>query len=123
VISRAASPALSEDPMNRMRFDLDGIPLDDEDGRTTAILRFRTISGLVLALPESVDVTVPFSDLESAAIDLVTGRIHLRFSEAGRKRHPWLGAAMVLTGPWTDRSELATPPAQAPAASAAAAKR
>lgn len=98
--------------MNRMRFDLDGIPLDDEDGRTTAILRFRTTRGLVLALPESVDVTVPFSDLQEAAIDLMTGRVHLRFSEAGRKRHAWLGAAIVLTGAWTDRGEIATPPAK-----------
>src|SRR5262245_51140109 len=53
-----------------IRIDLDGVPLDDEDGRTTAIFRFRTTAGLVLALPESVDVTVPFTDLAEASLDL-----------------------------------------------------
>src|SRR6185369_15173262 len=62
--------------MARLRFDLDGIPLDDEEGRTTAILRFRTTAGLVLALPESVDVTVPWGDLAEASVDLVGGRVN-----------------------------------------------
>jgi hypothetical protein len=96
--------------MARLRFDLDGIPLDDEEGRTTAILRFRTISGIVLALPESVDVTVPFSDLASAAVDLVRGRIVLTFIEDAVVRHRWLGGARVLTGTWTDRQELTRAP-------------
>ena len=86
--------------MPRLRFDLDGIPLDDEEGRTTAILRFRTTTGLVLALPESVDVTVPWSDLAEATVDLQRGRITVRFADAAR----------VLTGAWTDRAELEAPP-------------
>jgi hypothetical protein len=93
-----------------MRFDLDGIPLDDEDGRTTAILRFRTTRGLVLALPESVDVTVPWSDVESAAIDLARGRVVVKLADGAGARHRWLGAARVLTGTWTDREELTAPP-------------
>ena len=96
--------------MPRLRFDLDGIPLDDEEGRTTAILRFRTTAGLVLALPESVDVTVPWGDLAEASIDLSRGRVTVRFADAARARHRWLGAATVLTGAWTDRAVLEAPP-------------
>jgi hypothetical protein len=96
--------------MRRMRIDLDGIPLDDEEGRTTAILRFRTTSGLVLALPESVDVTVPWSDIAAASLDLVRGRVRLEIQAAAAARHPWLGAARVLTGVWTDRELLESPP-------------
>ena len=96
--------------MGRLRFDLDGIPLDDEDGRTTAILRFRTTAGLVLALPESVDVTVPWADLAEATVDLSRGRVTVRFADAARARYRWLGAARVLSGAWTDRQVLEAPP-------------
>jgi hypothetical protein len=96
----------------RLRFDLDGIPLDDEDGRTTAIVRFRTTAGLVLALPESVDVTVPWGDLEAAAIDLKTGQIAVTFAEAARAKHRWLGHSRKLRGVWTDREKLDAPPAR-----------
>jgi hypothetical protein len=96
--------------MARLRFDLDGIPLDDEEGRTTAILRFRTTAGLVLALPESVDVTVPWGDLAEASVDLVRGRVTVRFADAARARYRWLGAASVLSGAWTDRQVLEAPP-------------
>src|SRR4051812_32749318 len=92
-----------------MRFDLDGIPLDDEDGRTTAILRFRTTRGIVLALPESVDVTLPWSDIEAANVDLARGRIELRIAQAACDRHRWLGGAQVLSGVWTDRELLDGP--------------
>ena len=96
--------------MPRMRIDLDGIALDDEDRHTTAILRFRTTAGLVLALPESVDVTVPWSDVADASIDLVHGRVVVRLKPEARARHSWLGAATVLTGRWTDRELLDAPP-------------
>ncbi len=96
--------------MARLRFDLDGIPLDDEEGRTTAILRFRTTAGLVLALPESVDVTVPWADLAEASVDLQRGRVTVRFADAAGARYRWLGAARVLRGAWTDRHQLEAPP-------------
>jgi hypothetical protein len=96
--------------MPRLRFDLDGIPLDDEEGRTTAILRLRTTAGLVLALPESVDVIVPWSDVADAAVDLRRGRITVRFVDGAQARYRWLGAARVLSGAWTDRTELEAPP-------------
>jgi hypothetical protein len=98
------------DPMS-LRIDLDGIPLDDEDGRTTAILRFRTTAGMVLALLESVDVTVPWADVEAATIDLVGGRVRVVIAEAARARHRWLGASRVLSGKWTDRELLSASPA------------
>jgi hypothetical protein len=89
-----------------LRFDLDGIPLDDEDGRTTAILRFRTVEGLVLALPESVDVVVPWTDLADALVDLQRGEVVVRFHVAAAARHRWLGGAATLRGAWTDRRLL-----------------
>lgn len=92
------------------RIDLDGIPLNDEDGRITAILRFRTTRGLVLGLPESVDVTIPWADVDEARVDLVRARVIVRFvSDAGR-RHSWLGTSRVLSGAWTDRELLDAPP-------------
>jgi hypothetical protein len=94
----------------RIRFDLDGIPLDDEEGRTTAILRFRTTAGLVLALPESVDVTLPWSDVEEAVVDLRAGRVRLRLVAGAAARYRWLGAARELSGAWTDRALLDAPP-------------
>jgi hypothetical protein len=93
-----------------IRIDLDGVPLDDEDGRTTAIFRFRTTDGILLALPESVDVLVPFGDLADAALDLVTGTLRLRFQEGAGARHRWLGRARTLVGAWTDRRLLTQPP-------------
>ena len=96
--------------MGRLRLDLGGIPLNDEDGRTTAILRFRTTAGLVLALPESVDVVVPWADLAEARVDLAAGRIIVRFVDGVGARYRWLGAARTLAGVWTDRAELAAPP-------------
>lgn len=96
--------------MAQMRIDLDGVPLDDEDGRTTALFRFRTTAGLVLSLPESVDVTVPLADLDEASLDLLTGSLSVRFAEPAARRHPWLGRARRLTGTWTDRTLLTRAP-------------
>ncbi len=96
--------------MAKMRIDLDGVPLDDEDGRTTALFRFRTTRGLQLALPESVDVLVPWSDIAAASLDLVSGRIVVELVPDAPKRHPWLGRARTLAGTWTDRTLLTEAP-------------
>ena len=93
-----------------IRIDLEGVTLDDEDGRTTAIFRFRTTSGLLLSLPESADVTVPFSDLAEASLDLAQGKVKLRFTDEAAPRHPWLGRSRTLLGEWTDRQLLTQPP-------------
>ena len=93
-----------------LRVDLDGITLDDEDGRTTAILRYRTTRGIVVALPESVEVTLPWEDLDGAEVDLVTGHVRLHIKPAARVKHRWLGTAQTLSGKWTDRELLHEPP-------------
>jgi len=96
--------------MAHLRIDLDGIALDDEDGRMTAILRFRTTGGLVLGLPESVDVTIPWVDLEEARVDLLRARVIVRFVADAGRRHSWLGMSRVLSGAWTDRELLQSAP-------------
>ena len=98
--------------LSPIRIDLDGVPLDDEDGRTTAIFRYRTTAGLLLALPESVYVIVPFGDLVEASLDLATGTVKLRFSDEAARRHRWLGRARRLIGVWTDRQVLTAAPAR-----------
>ena len=95
-----------------IRIDLDGVALDDEDGRTTAIFRFRTTSGLLLSLPESADVMVPFGDLAEASLDLASGKVRVRFTDEAGPRHRWLGRARTLLGTWTDRQVLTQPPKQ-----------
>ena len=96
--------------MGRLRIDLDGVPLDDEDGRTTAIFRHRTTSAIHLSLPESVDVAVPLGDFAEAVLDLATGRIVLRFRPDAAPRYRWLGPARTLAGAWTDRELLTHAP-------------
>ena len=56
--------------MERMRIDLDGVPLHDGNGRVTCLFRYRTVEGLVLRLPESVDVTIPWEHVREASLDL-----------------------------------------------------
>lgn len=96
--------------MSQMRIDLNGVPLDDEDGRTTAIFRYRTTGGVVLSLPESVDVTLPYPDLAEATLDLMTGLVRVRIADAAAKKYSWLGRARLLVGVWTDRTLLQAPP-------------
>lgn len=96
--------------MQRLRIDLDGVPLADENGRVTAIFRFRTRDGIILNLPESIDVTVPWSALASAELDLCNGRIRLRFTPEARRELRWLSGAETLAGEWTDRGELTHAP-------------
>lgn len=96
--------------MERLRVDLDGVPLHDERGRVTAIFRFRTRDGLMLNLPESVDVLVPWAAIASADLALRTGRLRLEFTSAGARDLRWLSGAKVLTGEWTDRADLGEAP-------------
>ena len=92
--------------MNRLRVDLDGVPLQDENGRVTAVFRFRTQAGLVLNLPESVDVLVPWDAIASADVELRAGRVRLEFTPPGVRALRWLSGAQVLVGEWTDRADL-----------------
>jgi hypothetical protein len=96
--------------MQRLRIDLDGVPLSDENGRVTAVFRYRTRDALILNLPESIDVRVPWSLLESADLDLRTGRLRLAFTEAALRELRWLSGHRILQGEWLDRGEIVHPP-------------
>ncbi len=89
----------------RPRIDLDGVSLTDEKGRpmVVAIFRHRTAEGLVLLIPESADVLVPWEEVSEAAIDLHSGDVRVVFRDAYVERQNWLRGANVLVGTWTDR--------------------
>jgi hypothetical protein len=96
----------------RPRIDLDGVTLSDPDNphMVVAIFRYRTTAGLVLLVPESADVTVPWTAVESATLDLCAGRVEVRLSAAFVANENWLRGARVLSGRWTDRLELGAAP-------------
>lgn len=96
--------------MDRMRIDLDGVPLKNSQGRVLCIFRFRTIDGIVFAIPESVDVKVPWSAIESANLDLASGKISVNFKANSPERPRWLSEANTVEGEWTDRALLSEPP-------------
>jgi hypothetical protein len=89
----------------RPRIDLDGVSLVDEGGPTmvVAIFRYRTAEGLVLLLPESADVLVPWEHVEETVLDLKAGTLRVRFAPSYVERQNWLRNAHVLVGTWTDR--------------------
>jgi hypothetical protein len=97
----------------RFRLDLDGVEMKDANGRVVCILRWRTAQGMVLRLPESVNVVVPWRLLSEAILDLHGGRVVLRFPVDARKELAWLQSSIELTGEWTDRIELTDPPGAA----------
>jgi hypothetical protein len=94
----------------RPRIDLDGVTLSDPDGpaAAVAILRYRTVEGLVLSMPESADIVVPWDDVEDAQLSLASGRLSVSFTSAFAARANWLGGLRRLEGRWTDKLELRT---------------
>jgi hypothetical protein len=100
--------------MARPRIDLDGVALVDAaapaPAGVIAIFRYRTREGLVLLVPESADVLVPWDHVEDARVDLVSGEIQVRLREAFVARETWLRGARALTGTWTDRVLLERAP-------------
>ena len=96
--------------MERMRMDLDGVPLKDPNGRVLCIFRFRTVEGIVFALPESVDVTVPWEAIEQAGLDLCSGAVSVQFRNGSPARPGWLGEFSRVEGHWTDRALLVEAP-------------
>jgi hypothetical protein len=89
---------------DQFRLDLDGVELKDGNGRVVCILRFRTVQGLVLRLPESVDTTVPWSLVAEAALDLSQGTVRIRFQPGAGRELSWLQTWSELVGQWTDRA-------------------
>lgn len=94
----------------RFRLDLDGVELKDGNGRVVCILRWRTVQGLLLRLPESVDTIVPWRLVAEAALDLQAGTVRVRFAPGAAKELPFLQAWTELSGQWTDRATLEAPP-------------
>jgi hypothetical protein len=94
--------------MTRPRIDLDGVALVDAASppMVVAIFRYRTREGLVLLVPESADVLVPWSHVDEASVDLVSGQLRVRLREDFVAREPWLRGARLLVGEWTDRVVL-----------------
>ena len=89
----------------RPRIDLDGVSLIDEarPPMVLAVFRYRAAEGLVLLVPESADVLVPFEQVEHASLDLVAGSVRIALRADYVERQSWLRGARVLTGTWTDR--------------------
>lgn len=94
----------------RFRLDLDGVDLKDGNGRVVCILRWRTLQGLVLRLPESTDVIVPWRLVAEANLDLAEGTVRLRFAPEAERELPWLQSWHRLEGSWTDRRVLEAAP-------------
>ncbi len=94
----------------RFRLDLDGVELKDGNGRVVCILRWRTMQGLVLRLPESVDTVVPWRLVAEAALDLQAGTARVRFHPGAARELTWLQSWSELAGQWTDRADLESPP-------------
>jgi hypothetical protein len=94
----------------RFRLDLDGVDLKDPKGRVVCILRWRTLQGLVLRLPESTDVIVPWRLIESASLDLSEGAVRVRFVPTAGSELSWLKPWSELQGEWTDLRRLEAPP-------------
>lgn len=89
----------------RPRIDLDGVALTDEKNphMVVAIFRYRTTEGLLLLIPESADVMVPWSEVVAADLDLKSGEVSLILSPAYVERENWLRGAERLKGRWLDR--------------------
>ncbi|MCK6546981.1 hypothetical protein L6R52_14120 [Myxococcota bacterium] len=90
---------------SRPRIDLDGVTLTDVDNpyMPLAVFRWRTIEGLVLLVPESADVVIPFEHVEEAALDLVRGELRIRLRADYVATQNWLRGARTLVGDWLDR--------------------
>lgn len=89
----------------RPRIDLDGVSLADSKGPSMvlALFRYRTTAGLVLVLPESADLVVPWEHVEETVLDLKNGTLVVRFTQPYVDSQNWLRGARTLTGTWTDR--------------------
>jgi hypothetical protein len=89
----------------RPRIDLDGVPLTDEANphMVLAIFRYRTTEGLILLIPESAEVVVPWGEVEAAELDLRSGLLRVGLKSDYVASQNWLRGAKQLTGRWTDR--------------------
>jgi hypothetical protein len=98
----------------RPRIDLDGVSLVDETAppMVVAIFRYRTAGGLILLVPESADVLVPWDHVEDARVDLLRGTLTIALAAGYVAEQSWLRGARRLVGTWTDRVLLEKAPAR-----------
>jgi hypothetical protein len=98
----------------RPRIDLDGVSLVDPKGpaMVLALFRYRTTEGLVLVLPESADLVVPWSHVDETVLDLKNGTLRVTFTQPYAESQNWLRGARTLVGTWTDRLLMAGPAAR-----------
>jgi len=91
--------------MARPRIDLDGVPLCDPERplQAVVIFRYRTTEGLVVLIPESADVLIPWLSVVAVALDLKTGQLDVELSPDYVAANNWLRGASRLRGRWTDR--------------------
>ena len=92
----------------RPRIDLDGVDLHDprNDKMVLAIFRYRTTQGLILLVPESAEVLVPWNQIQNANLDLANGQITVELEPSYVDGENWLRGATTLTGQWIDRFTL-----------------
>lgn len=89
----------------RPRVDLEGVALvgERDPHMPLAIFRHRTEQGLVLLIPESADVKVPWGAVEAARLDLKSGELELELAASYAAEQNWLRGARTLRGKWMDR--------------------
>jgi hypothetical protein len=93
----------------RPRIDLDGVALVDADkpgGNVLAVFRLRTSQGLLLLMPESGEMLVPWSAVAGAELDLAAGLLRVRLVREYAEREAWARGAERLVGRWLDRVTL-----------------
>jgi hypothetical protein len=90
----------------RPRIDLDGVALVDPErpgSNVIAVFRHRTTEGLVILMPESGELVVPWAVVQSAALDLASGALRIDLDPRYTAQEVWLRGAKSLTGRWLDR--------------------
>lgn len=92
----------------RPRIDLDGVSLSDPDDPLMPLVafRFRTKEGLLFQIPESGELLVAWTNIESANLDLGQGRLQIAFRPQFAASQPWLRGTRVIAGDWLDRYQL-----------------
>src|SRR5262245_27815634 len=95
----------------RPRIDRDGVALVDErnPAMVVAIFRYRTTEGLILLIPESAEVLVPWAHVVETALDLRSGELRVALAPTYVAEQQWLRGAERLVGRWTDRFVMSRP--------------
>ena len=99
-------------PVARPRIDLDGVAMYDatrdasRNQMVICVFRKRTRQGLVLLVPESAEVLVPWDQVVAAQVDLGSAEVKIELEADYVAKEHWLRQATHLVGSWTDRVVL-----------------